>query len=101
GIRDFHVTGVQTCALPISHGRGGGVRLADRPGGAAGTAPDAHDDAVAVPARPLRVGLTGNIGSGKSTVARLLQELGAAVIDADRSEERRVGKEGRGWWGRG
>src|SRR5690606_39558411 len=21
GIRDFHVTGVQTCALPISHGR--------------------------------------------------------------------------------
>src|SRR5690606_40182996 len=23
GIRDFHVTGVQTCALPISTGRGG------------------------------------------------------------------------------
>src|SRR5690606_14097632 len=22
GIRDFHVTGVQTCALPISHGHG-------------------------------------------------------------------------------
>jgi dephospho-CoA kinase len=33
--------------------------------------------------RPLRVGLTGNIGSGKSTVARLLRERGAAVIDAD------------------
>lgn len=33
--------------------------------------------------RALRVGLTGGIGSGKSTVARLLQARGAAVIDAD------------------
>jgi dephospho-CoA kinase len=31
----------------------------------------------------VRVGLTGNIGSGKSTVARLLAARGAAVIDAD------------------
>ncbi|MBW3562316.1 MAG: dephospho-CoA kinase, long form [Actinobacteria bacterium] len=30
------------------------------------------------------VGLTGGIGSGKSTVARLLDERGAVVIDADR-----------------
>jgi dephospho-CoA kinase len=30
------------------------------------------------------IGLTGGIGSGKSTVARRLAELGAAVIDADR-----------------
>lgn len=30
-----------------------------------------------------RVGLTGGIGSGKSTVAQLLQEHGAVVIDAD------------------
>jgi dephospho-CoA kinase len=30
-----------------------------------------------------RVGLTGGIGSGKSTVLRMLSELGAAVIDAD------------------
>lgn len=30
-----------------------------------------------------RVGLTGGIGSGKSTVARRLEELGAHVIDAD------------------
>ena len=35
------------------------------------------------PPRPLRVGLTGNIGSGKSSVARALQARGAAVIDAD------------------
>jgi len=30
-----------------------------------------------------RLGLTGGIGSGKSTVASMLAELGAAVIDAD------------------
>jgi dephospho-CoA kinase len=29
------------------------------------------------------IGLTGGIGSGKSTVARMLREFGAAVIDAD------------------
>lgn len=32
---------------------------------------------------PLRLGLTGGIGSGKSTVARLLHARGATVIDAD------------------
>lgn len=31
----------------------------------------------------LRIGLTGGIGSGKSTVARVLTGYGAAVIDAD------------------
>jgi dephospho-CoA kinase len=31
----------------------------------------------------LRVGLTGGLGSGKSTVGRMFAELGAAVIDAD------------------
>ena len=30
-----------------------------------------------------RIGLTGGIGSGKSTVARMLEDLGAVVIDAD------------------
>lgn len=33
--------------------------------------------------RPLRVGLTGGIGSGKSTAARLLAQRGARVVDAD------------------
>lgn len=31
----------------------------------------------------LRIGLTGGIASGKSTVSRMLRELGAPVIDAD------------------
>ena len=33
--------------------------------------------------RPLLLGLTGNIATGKSTVAGMLAELGAEVIDAD------------------
>ncbi|MBS3967699.1 MAG: dephospho-CoA kinase [Truepera sp.] len=33
--------------------------------------------------RPRLIGLTGNIGSGKSTVARLLVAKGAALVDAD------------------
>ena len=33
--------------------------------------------------RTLRIGITGPIGCGKSTVARWLGELGATVIDAD------------------
>jgi dephospho-CoA kinase len=32
----------------------------------------------------LRIGLTGGIGSGKSTVSGLLAERGAVVVDADR-----------------
>lgn len=32
---------------------------------------------------PRRIGLTGGIGSGKSTVSAMLRSLGAAVIDAD------------------
>ena len=35
------------------------------------------------PSRPLRVGLTGGIGSGKSTVAGMLAARGALVVDAD------------------
>ena len=39
----------------------------------------------------LSVGLTGGIGSGKSTVARRLAELGAVVIDSDRLAREVVG----------
>ena len=33
--------------------------------------------------KPLRIGLTGGIGSGKSTIAQLLVARGAGLIDAD------------------
>ena len=35
-------------------------------------------------ALPYRIGLTGTIATGKSTVGRMLVELGAVLIDADR-----------------
>lgn len=38
---------------------------------------------VTSPSPALRLGLTGGIGSGKSTVAALLQRKGAFIIDAD------------------
>jgi dephospho-CoA kinase len=34
--------------------------------------------------RPILIGLTGNIATGKSIVAQMLSELGAHVIDADK-----------------
>jgi dephospho-CoA kinase len=34
--------------------------------------------------KPITIGLTGGIGSGKSTAAKILAELGAPVIDADK-----------------
>ena len=37
----------------------------------------------AAPCHPVQLGLTGGIGSGKSTVAGLLVERGATLIDAD------------------
>lgn len=40
----------------------------------------------------MRVGLTGGIASGKSTVSRILRELGAVVIDADQLAREVVAK---------
>lgn len=40
----------------------------------------------------MRVGLTGGIGSGKSTVAAMLADLGAVIIDADLVAREVVGR---------
>ena len=40
------------------------------------------------------IGLTGGIASGKSTVARMLADLGATVIDADAVARDVAGQDG-------
>src|SRR6266545_1172786 len=46
----------------------------------------------------LLVGLTGGIGSGKSTVAAMLEKRGAVVIDADDLARRAVEPGTTGYW---
>jgi len=46
----------------------------------------------------LRVGLTGGIASGKSTVAAMLEKRGAVVIDADDLARRAVEPGTTGYW---
>jgi len=43
------------------------------------------------------IGITGNIGSGKSTVCRFLAELGAAVIDADEAAQETYKPHNQAW----
>ncbi len=43
------------------------------------------------------IGLTGGIGSGKSTVARFLAELGAVIIDLDKVGHEALKPEGKAW----
>ena len=51
------------------------------------------------------IGLAGGIGAGKSTVARILESLGAAVIDSDRLVHEQLRDPEviatlQGWWGK-
>ena len=44
----------------------------------------------------MRIGLTGGMASGKTTVSSMLAELGAAVLDADAFARIAVEKAARG-----
>src|SRR5690606_40254040 len=87
GIRDFHVTGVQTCALPISDANG----YAD----ATVTFDRVPDDTPDVPVNIVAEysGVEGNIEPSQDTIELTLTPK--PVVQWNRSEERRVGKEGR------
>src|SRR5690606_39472781 len=91
GIRDFHVTGVQTCALPISASADAGARALARSGRRYRRL-HRHAGEVAPP--------TG--GASVDPEIRIEPELRPRLVDGDiavvRSEERRVGKECRGRW---
>src|SRR5699024_12093627 len=92
GIRDRNVTGVQTCALPISksHNVGKSTGAAEFDGW--GTALKPAFEPIVLARKPL----------AEKTVARNVLAHGTGAINVDacrvettRSEERRVGKEWR------
>src|SRR5690606_40052069 len=95
GIRDFHVTGVQTCALPISaEARAGGRG----PGGSLRLVSDL--DAALTPFRS-RPGASAVVVDFDGTLAPIVNDPAAARPvegSTERSEERRVGKECRSRW---
>src|SRR5690606_40474505 len=90
GIRDFHVTGVQTCALPISHRAEGDRRglQADRAGERLRSK------------RGATVSSTMADSSSPAPISSLTVGTGWFQNACSRSEERRVGKEGRSGWSR-
>src|SRR5205823_11652559 len=86
GIRDKLVTGVQTCALPISaeHGRG---------------LDDLLDGMIAALPAQITSDVAEEFEQRKARSSRSTRRLERAATDERRSEERRVGKESssRGW----
>src|SRR5690606_41080430 len=86
GIRDFHVTGVQTCALPIS--TGGDARLRAMPSLPGGSVARSTS-------RPGPLSAGGRTQRGLRRGVRAHAATSASTWRASRSEERRVGKEGR------
>jgi len=49
------------------------------------------------PSKPARVALTGGIATGKATLARVFEELGARILDADVAAREAVAVGTRCW----
>src|SRR5690606_39768283 len=79
GIRDFHVTGVQTCALPISDENK--------------KYPTAQSNTTRTVKRTIDNGLQGRTTEHQPVTSVTVAQL--SIFDGQRSEERRVGKECR------
>src|SRR5690606_40959788 len=90
GIRDFHVTGVQTCALPISGDPGPHAHHAAATTRIVTTALDGDDVLYAVEAVDDRVELFTSRDGGRTYSEPVIVAAGEA-IDA-RSQQRRVGE---------
>src|SRR5690606_39740531 len=95
GIRDFHVTGVQTCALPISP-QVGPTRPASMSSRFGGLSPPTWYGGVR-PTPGSSVGVGSESVSG-SPVVGVVKSCPSGMSE-NRSEERRVGEEcgSRGW----
>src|SRR5690606_40845086 len=89
GIRDFHVTGVQTCALPIS-------KTSTAPSTSSRMPATPDDGCICAEATCMRVVLPAPLGP--STTQRSPSSTRQLMRSSRRSEERRVGKE---WGSRG
>src|SRR5690606_39355245 len=85
GIRDFHVTGVQTCALPISAQTEGG-----RPAGVPFSITLQRGEVY-------QVRSPGDL-TGSRITTKIPENSTCKKIAVYRSEERRVGKESRSRW---
>src|SRR5256885_4034850 len=85
GIRDYRVTGVQTCALPILV-----AQTCDRAG--------CGFSACATPAAPVPADRWGGLKPLDASIPDCTALTGPAFCRDSRSEERRVGKECRSRW---
>src|SRR5436309_5856743 len=84
GIRDFHVTGVQTCALPIS------------PPEAVASLREEAGEALGVVRR--KEALLAFLRRAEAVPLEEVEKASRDRLEAGRSEERRVGKECRSRW---